>query len=73
MESLEPGLVTIIMPVQTGHDSPSVKAKKVRVGIFEFTVSSDHDTIAFTVDLTGRVPRIDFCGRNPSPDDQDAG
>lgn len=73
MESLEPGLVTILMPVQTDHETPSVKSKKASAHSYEFTVTSGHGTVALTVDLAGRVPRIDLCRPDHPLDDQDRG
>lgn len=61
-ESLEPGLVTLLMPVQVDRDTPSVESKAVRPQSFEFAVSSDHGAISFAVDLAGRVPQINLSG-----------
>ena len=56
--SCNPRLVTLLLPVKAGQVAPVVEWRSDGHGSMSFAVRSGRDGLAFTVDLSGRLPVI---------------
>lgn len=55
-ESLSPHLVTLLLPMEAGHETPEVESRIEAGPRYVITIGSSPDRVELTVDMTGPVP-----------------
>lgn len=57
--SLNPHLVTVLLPVQSGHETPGIESRVIARSRYEIVMDAESGRVVIRIDLAGPVPVIE--------------